>query len=73
VQRKFDDGAADNTEILNAQSAFVDAKHHMLNNGARLGTIQMMLGHDSVNSTQFYTHVAINRLKELLRLHHPRG
>lgn len=46
---------------------------HMLNNGAGLSTIQMLLGHESVSSTQIYTHVAINRLKELHRLHHPRG
>ncbi len=46
---------------------------HMLDNGAGLSTVQMLLGHESVNSTQIYTHVAINRLKELHRLHHPRG
>lgn len=46
---------------------------HMLNNGAGLSTIQMLLGHESVNSTQIYTHVAISKLKELYGLHHPRG
>lgn len=45
---------------------------HMLNAGANLKVIQMLLGHVSLSSTQIYTHVARERLRKVLALHHPR-
>lgn len=61
------------TRPRSARTGCATACHHLLNHGADLRALQMLLGHSSLSTTQIYTLVARQHLQKLHASHHPRG
>ena len=63
-------GIRDNLSPHTLRHAFAT---HLINHGADLRVVQMLLGHSDLTTTQIYTHVARSRMQALHEKHHPRG